>query len=360
MKVVLLAGANSIHSINWANSLSSKKIEVHLISIHKLNGKLNDAVYLHTLSKIAPWGYISAYSEVKELLKTIKPDIVNAHYATGYGLLARLVNYKPTILSVWGSDVYSFPKKSVLHKLFLKGNLKSATAIASTSHCMAKTTLETYPHEHIFITPFGINEEKFKPYPIKPSRKNSFVIGTVKALEDTYGIDTLLRAFSEVVKCYSGHLTLILEITGEGSDREKLSILSKTLEIHDKVIFKGFIEHSKVPATINRLDIYVALSRFESYGVAILEASSCEKPVVVSDADGPSEVTIDGVTGFIVPKESPKAAANAILKLIYNPSLRKDMGKAGRQHILSNYTLEKSTNMMIDAYQKTIILNNEC
>jgi glycosyltransferase involved in cell wall biosynthesis len=105
---------------------------------------------------------------------------------------------------------------------------------------------------------------------------------------------------------------------------------------------------------LNRLDIYCAFSRFESFGVAILEASACEKPVIVSDADGLAEVTLDGQTGLVVPKEDIDASANAMVKLIQDVQLRQQMGKAGRQHVLENYTWDKSLDLMLDAYKETM------
>ena len=67
--------------------------------------------------------------------------------------------------------------------------------------------------------------------------------------------------------------------------------------------------HTSVPQELARLDIYVALSRMdsESFGVAIIEAGVAGRPVVVSDAGGLPEVTIDGVTGLVVPREDPSA-----------------------------------------------------
>jgi hypothetical protein len=86
----------------------------------------------------APLGYITAVFEVRKLLALIKPDIINAHYATGYIFLARLIGYKPLMLSVLGSHIYDFPGKFFFHRAFLKGNLKLATSIGSTSNSMAK------------------------------------------------------------------------------------------------------------------------------------------------------------------------------------------------------------------------------
>ncbi|MBE0472061.1 MAG: glycosyltransferase family 4 protein, partial [Methyloprofundus sp.] len=110
MKILLLAGANCIHTARWANGLVSRGLEVHLVSAHENAHELDSRVNLHILKNKAPFGYFTAVFEVRKLIKQIQLGLVNAHYAKGYGLLARLVGFKPTLLSVWGSDVYDFPE----------------------------------------------------------------------------------------------------------------------------------------------------------------------------------------------------------------------------------------------------------
>ena len=66
------------------------------------------------------------------------------------------------------------------------------------------------------------------------------------------------------------------------------------------------------------------------------------------------EVTIEGETGYIVPKDNPQAAAEKLVILLKDGALRRRMGKAGRQHVLDHYTCDKSVDNMLDAYVRTI------
>ena len=356
MKIALLSNASSIHTIRWANGLVARDIEVHLVSIHPFAQDLDQRVYQHYLPNNAPWGYVTAAMPLKKLLHAIKPDLLNAHYATGYGLLARLTGYRPLLLSVWGSDVFAFPDKSPIHRWLLKGNLRSATAVASTGHAMARRIAAIFSHPHIFITPFGVEDILFSPQPQAKS-DDVLVVGSVKSLKSIYGIDTLIEAFALTVAKLSAH-NVRLEITGSGPELAALQKLAMKLGVEDKVVFRGAVKHAQVPQVLSALDVYVALSRSESFGVAILEASACERPVVVSDAEGPVEVTVEGVTGFIVPKDNPEAASEKLVTLLTSPELRARLGKAGRLHVLRNYSWEKSLHIMVDAYTKTIIIGS--
>jgi glycosyltransferase involved in cell wall biosynthesis len=173
-------------------------------------------------------------------------------------------------------------------------------------------------------------------------------------LKNIYGIDILLKAFAKAFDDLGRPKNLELKIYGEGAELLNLQQLAIELQVNDQVKFMGQIPYSQVPDALNDFDIYVALSRYESFGVAIIEANACGKPVIVSDADGPSEVTIDGVTGFVVKKEDIDTPAQRIVQLVRSPALRAKMGAAGRKHMLEHYTWEKSLDLMIDAYKKTI------
>lgn len=365
MKIVLLSGLCSIHTIRWANGLADAGLEIHVISLADLplTDQINSNVIVHMLPYKRNLGYFKMVPAVKTLLKLIKPDLVNAHYASGYGTTATLVNFKPTLLSVWGSDVYDFPYTSLLHKYIVIQNLKAATAIASTSHCMAEQTRKLLPSlNNIAITPFGVDINQFSQVvPIKPTNQGKIVIGTVKKLTSKYGIDTLIEAFNllynDLKQTDVGIANkLELRLVGGGEQTNELRLLAQNLGIADKVNFVGQVAHNSVPDELGKLDIYVALSRSESesFGVAIIEAGATGRPVVVSDAGGLPEVTIDNKTGLIVPRENPKLAAEALKKLVLNPNLRYELAINGRQHVADNYSWDKCIEKMIQVYENTI------
>ncbi len=360
MKVVLLSAGNSIHTARWANGLSSRGIQVLLLTAHPVSHPLDPRVEVHRLRWTAPTGYVLAAREVARAVSEFDPDLVNVHYATGYGLLARLAGLaaiRPLLLSVWGSDVYDFPNKSGVHRAVVAGNVRDATAIASTSESMARRLGELHHHRHVFITPFGIDTELFRPGAPMTRQNGRVVIGTVKTLADKYGIDILIRAFAIALNQLGDDPHISLEISGGGPDRAQLEALVGDLGIASRVDFHGFVPHSQVHARLRDLDIYLALSRGdESFGVAILEAAACGKPVIVSDADGPAEVTRHGETGFVIPKNDIDAAAEAMMALIRDPELRARMGMAGRAHVLQNYSWDRSLDLMLEAYEKTIKL----
>jgi glycosyltransferase involved in cell wall biosynthesis len=196
--------------------------------------------------------------------------------------------------------------------------------------------------------------EKFKPQPVKSLFADTdIVIGTIKVLDEVYGIDYLIKAFKILKDKYPG-LPLKLLIVGKGLEAENLKKLSVDLGVDTDCVFTGFVNHSLVPAYHNMICISCFLSNSESFGVAVLEASSCEKPVVVSNVGGLPEVVEEGVTGFIVPPRDEVAAAVAIEKLISDPELRETFGKNGREKVSRLYDWDKNLEEIIQIYNAVL------
>lgn len=363
MKVALLSGASSIHTIRWANGLAEAGLEVHVISQQPQLEPMDARVQVHILPFRGVLGYFTMVPAVKKLLKSIKPDIVNAHYASGYGTTARLVGCHPWLLSVWGSDVYDFPYASPLHKWLVRKNLLAADGVASTSICMADQTYSIAPKlNDIAITPFGVDTVYYDSLTTSLTNRDTaapITIGTVKSLAPKYGIDTLIEAFGILLKSLpQTHpeiaKSLRLRLVGGGPQEAELKALTKQLDISERIDFVGRVDSSKVPIELEKLDIYVALSRQESFGVAIIEAGAADRPVVVSDAGGLPEVVLNGQTGIVVPKENPQAAADAIAKLVLDRELRIQMGSAGKAHVVSVYDWSACITTMTNLYEKII------
>jgi glycosyltransferase involved in cell wall biosynthesis len=358
MNIAFLGGYNSIHTVRWVNEMADRGHNVYLITMHLGKEKLNSNIKIFKLPFNAPIGYYLNVWSLKELLYQIKPDILNTHYASGYGTLARLSGFKPNLLSAWGSDIFDFPYKSSLNFKIIHKNLQEADRIAVTSKIMKQQIEKLYkPYKEIAVTPFGVDCEKFRSMHVEKER-NKIVIGTVKKMAPEYGIATLIRAFALVKSRVKKDIELVL--VGGGPQEEELKKIAQNLKIDTCVKFIGEVSHCEVPKWLNVFDIYVALSESESFGVAIIEASACGIPVVVSDAGGLAEVVVDGVTGFIVERNNPRIAADKIQMLIENEKLRKTMGEAGRSFVLKNYEWKENADRMELLYKEIIDDYKKC
>jgi L-malate glycosyltransferase len=330
-KLVMLAPASVIHTQRWATALEARGLEVVLATQHPApDWPLPAGLRVVVLPHQGMAGYFRNVPALRALLRAERPELLQAHYASGYGTTAALAGFRPWLLSVWGSDVYDFPYEGALKGWWLRRNLKRADAIAATSQAMAQQVRRLLPGVgEVAVTPFGIDTTRFEP---RPEAHAGLVIGTVKTLAPKYGIDVLLRAFARLADLPG----LSLLIVGGGPQRAELEALATDLGIAAQVHFVGAVAHDEVPRWLNRLDIYVAASRLdsESFGVAVLEASACE-------------VVADGHTGLVVPRDDPEALATALRRLVADPALRRALGRAGRQRVQQHYEWSHSVDHML-------------
>src|SRR6478609_677551 len=144
MKILLLSDTYSEHTEKWALALANAGIKIGLFSFNKASYEWhnhpNITVFFEpdqkinaerTLTKLS---YLKYVKILRKIIRHFQPDILHAHYATSYGLVAALTGFKPFFLSVWGSDVYDFPARSKFHKKIFQYNLGKADMIFSTSN----------------------------------------------------------------------------------------------------------------------------------------------------------------------------------------------------------------------------------
>ena len=360
MKICFIAAASSIHTARWANAMAERGHEIFIITQHKVGiNKFNKKINIFNLPIANNFGYYLNYPIAKKIIKKIRPDIINTHYASGYGTLSRLINFKPTLLSVWGSDVYDFPYENFIKKQILIKNLEAATEIASTSEVMKKQVQEFIKNKKIHITPFGVDINRFIP---DKSFKNKDIIniGIVKSLETKYGIEYLIKGVKILIdKLEKNKKDFIksqikLTIVGKGEQLNELIKLTKNLGIENITEFIGAIPHKLVPQYLNTFDIFCAPSILESFGVAVIEASACALPVIVSDVGGLPEVVDNNITGYVIPPKRPDLIGDKLYKLILNEKIRKEMGLKGREKVKKMYDWEKNVEKMEKIYEAMI------
>ena len=356
MRILLLSAASSVHTLRWANAYAAAGNEVHVVTQHQpVEGYVNVAG-MHHLPHRSGLGYVLNGERLRRLIGTLEPDVVNAHYATGYGALARAVHEMPVVLNVWGSDVFDFPEKSALHRWWLRRNLLAADSLVSTSEVMADRVRALLPERpRPEVVPFGVDMPHFAPRAPQSRTDGPVVIGTVKTLAAKYGIDTLIKAFA-LLLTKPGMDGVMLRIVGGGPDGVPLRDMVGAAGLRDRVAFVGAVPHAQVPDELRKMDVFVALSRddSESFGVAVIEASACGLPVVVSDAGGLPEVVVDGVTGSVVPRNDPASAARELALLAGSRALRMERGAAGREHVRQHYEWGACVQRMSDILQRCI------
>jgi glycosyltransferase involved in cell wall biosynthesis len=161
--------------------------------------------------------------------------------------------------------------------------------------------------------------------------------------------EDLIEAVSELSQQGRRCRCLIL---GQGPERERLERMAQESGLGESLIFTGF--QSNPASFINAADIFVLPSEQEGLPRVILEAMLFGRPVVAADVTGPSELVVDGVTGFLVPPRDPERLAVALAALFDNRGVREDMGSRGRERVLEHFSISRYVNGVQEVFNEVL------
>lgn len=196
--------------------------------------------------------------------------------------------------------------------------------------------------------PLSLVTQIYNPSPIECKsyiKHDSHKVLAIGRLTEQKGFDLLLDAWRIVE---AGGCDWVLEIVGDGFLREKLEKLRSKLGLKH-VVFSPFTKD--VRKKYEEASIFVLSSRYEGFGLVLIEANSMSLPLVSFDCKyGPSEIIQDGENGFLVPANDTKAMADRILTLVKDDQLREEMSLNG--FLMSQkYKIDNIVSQWIDLFE---------
>lgn len=202
---------------------------------------------------------------------------------------------------------------------------------------------EMRPREWVIPNPVEL------PHAWEEKRGNHTLVA-VGRLVPQKGFDLLLQAFALAA---GDAPKWSLTIWGEGPDRAKLERLRDDLGLAGRVRFPGVTERPGI--WIETADAFVLSSRYEGWGIVLLEAMAAGLPVVSFDCEwGPREMIKHGSDGLLVPAEDIASLSNALVKIMTDEKLREQLGSAAAAAVKRysrEYILAEWDNVVCDALQ---------
>jgi glycosyltransferase involved in cell wall biosynthesis len=352
MRLVYLADAPYVHTRRWVEHFARAGWETHVVSFRPAQLDGARVHYVGGLEGLGKLRYLAHARRVRRLVRELRPDLLHALHLTSYGFLAGLCDVRPTVVSVWGTDILEAPGWSPVHYIVTRYALARADHVTATGLRLANATLRYTPRaKPVTIVPYGVDLARFQPLARNGAHASEVVVGAVARLSPEKGLDDLLRA---VAQLGGRGMPLRVVLAGDGPWRARLARLAERLGLAERVDFRGEITHERVPAVLGEFDIFAMPSRAEGFGVAALEAQAMELPVVATRVHGIPDVVQDGVTGLLVPPRDTEALADAIARLAADAELRVAMGRAGRAFVEARYRWEENTAQMERLYRSLL------
>ena len=174
---------------------------------------------------------------------------------------------------------------------------------------------------------------------------------TVCSLDPWKGVDVLIRA---VALLRDAGVVTRLVVAGEGPQRAFLQSLIDDLALHSQVQLVGQQSRAEVAHLLQECTTFVLASRFETFGIAVLEAMACGKPVIGTAVDGILEIEEDGQNGLVVNPDDAPALAAALDRLLADAGLRRALGSAARARVQQEFYRERMGESYTHAFQELV------
>ena len=262
------------------------------------------------ISKISYFLYLwSIFVAFKKLLKGgWKPDLIHAHVYRA-GVPAVLLGKKYNLPVIVTEHYTGFPRGLIkgLERWKAKFAFENATLVCPVSEDLAKHIKKLGIKARFNIVPNVVDLNLFYP-PKEIEEHEEKRLLTVAFLTPKKGIPYLLQALA-MLKEKRGDF--VLDIVGDGPNRKEYEEMTKKLGLEDKVFFHGIKPKVEVAKFMRRADIFVLPSLVETFGVVVIEAMACGKPVIATNIGGPNEI-INEETGILVPSGNAEALKDAI------------------------------------------------
>jgi len=322
---------------------------------------------LKTLTKV--YNVPIAPSLFWKLLQEKKPDIVHAHqYPVFFSDVSAAMSKLRRMVLLLHVHVISEPKSafsSFISEMYYRtlGRLtfKTAPGVITPSFAYKSKLFEMgVEPEKIRVIPYGIDLSRFhfkndgEAFRKRYNCDGSSVILSVGRLNYQKGFQYLLKAMPIVLQQIPDAK---LVIVGDGEQFTYLNELSQSLGLGNSVIFTGGIPPMDIPDAYAAADVFVLPSMFESFGIALIEAQAAGKPVVGTRVGGAPEALRENETGFLVGPRDSEQLGEAIIRVLSNEELAREMGENGKKFVEAQFDIRNIVDKVTDIYEE-LIMNN--
>ena len=268
------------------------------------------------------------------------------HVPTQIGMYAALHYDCPFTFTVHANDLFQRP---LLYRS--KGNRAKAVITISDFN---KSQLTGYgiPENKILLVRCGVSHLDFEFQPKKVITA-PFRIIVVARLVHKKGIDTLIHSIQQLK---DRGFDCLLEIIGDGPERDALESKVNSFRIEQNVNFRGSVTNHELPKYFSQQDIFVLPARKDKHGdmdgipVVLMEAMSYGIPVISTNISGIPELVRDKKTGLLISPDSPGELTSAIVEIIENEGLRSEIISGARNIIENEFSFETNLNKLIRVF----------
>ncbi len=293
--------------------------------------------------------YLRAALRINRLVTEFRPDMIHCGRALPEGLLGLMISRwrgLPFSCFAHGEELTLADKSRELRYLSRRVLAGAAAVIANTRHTkeIVVNGFGVSPEKVIVLHP-GVDATQFTPAAPDPTAREALgwtgrrVVLTVGALTKRKGQDMMIRALPAIRRRCPD---VLYAIVGEGLEKKYLQDLVAEHHVDDLVQFRGIPSDDHLIRCYQQCDLFALANRqvdwdIEGFGIVLLEAQACGKPVIAGASGGTQEAIDPGQTGELVKCETPEPLADAVCAFLENPRKCEEFGARGRRWVVERF-----------------------
>ncbi|UCE23896.1 MAG: glycosyltransferase [Candidatus Zixiibacteriota bacterium] len=327
LRILLLADAGSFHTERFAHQLKSQGCRVLTASLEE--GRMR-RVRLRRLGPVKSFHYLLAVPQVKRIIKRFRPDVINAHYASGYGFIAaRAVGKEgpPIVLNLWGSDVLVVPHRSAQHRMKVRMALEGADCVVGDSRYLVESAKDVGRIRRSEVIAWGIERKFMSKHKACYDLGKPLRIITPRTHEEIYDNGFILDSLKAMVA--AGEITLTFPDFGSLAARFKDQagkLLDHGVQLYTKMgrseFLSFFAEH----------DVCLSASRSDSTPASLVEAMALGLIPVAARTPGVAE-WLTTETGFTFEPDNAGELCGIIRKFTSSSDTLEAMRRRNLQRV---------------------------
>jgi len=262
-------------------------------------------------------GYFAKVRRARAVIRSLRPDVVHAHHATSYGMLALLSGVRPLVVTAHGSDLLLVAGRNPAARVIVRRVLRAASLVTVPSEPMRQAALRlaapAFPPIRVFQ--YGVDAQRLislaaevRGAAASPAAA-PLRLASARPLERLYRFDALLEALALLRK---RGVSFQVDLFGDGRERLRLQEQARRLGLAQAVRFHGRVPPERVERGLAEADLYVSVSESDGASIALLEALALGAIPVVSDIPANRVWIEDGVNGVLVPIDAQGIAAGIV------------------------------------------------
>jgi glycosyltransferase involved in cell wall biosynthesis len=281
------------------------------------------------------------FARLNWLVRRIRPDIIHAHSSS---LVKPLLGRLPaTVLTVHATrEAATFDR-----------SIRRFTRIFAISKGVADDCMKTKGvPSRIVMNGIRCGDVRIRPR----ANDGCFrIVQIARLAHPCKGQDVLLRAIARIRAQGAGE-RLSLDLIGDGESRLYLENMVRDLELEDMVTLRGNIPRAQLYEELCDYDLLVQPSRFEGFGLAVVEAMVARVPVLVSDLEGPREIIEGGLFGLLFRPEEDAECARQIQYILKtkDSAAMMELKSAAREHALEKFDIKRTASRYLEEYREIL------